>query len=190
MVPLMAWTVWITGLPGSGKSTIAKALSEMLRSDEIKFDVLRMDELRRVVTPNPTYSEEEREIVYAALVYTALTLNRNGINVLIDATGNRRKYREKARSLISDFMEVYVKCPIEVCIEREKLRKESWGAPKDIYDKAIKGISRTVPGLGVPYEEPLSPEVTVDSSKLEPLESAKIIYRAIKERLYRRGGRG
>lgn len=185
MVPSMAWTAWITGLPGSGKSIITEALSEILKNDGIKFDILRVDELRRIVTPNPTYSEEEREMVYAALTYTALTLNRNGINVLVDATGNRRMYREKARHLISDFMEVYVRCPIEVCIEREKLRRESRGAPRGIYDKAFKGISKTVPGLGVPYEEPLNPEVTVDSSKLKPLESAKIIYQAIKERFYK-----
>jgi len=180
----MAWTVWITGLPGSGKSTIVEALSGMLRVDEIIFDVLRMDELRKIVTPNPTYSEEERDMVYAALAYTALILNRNGVNVLIDATGNRRRYRERARNLISEFMEVYVKCPIELCMEREGRRRERWGAPEAIYEKAFKGVSGTVPGVGVPYEEPLNPEVTVDSSRLDPSESAQVIYQAIKERFY------
>ncbi|MEM2122766.1 MAG: adenylyl-sulfate kinase [Candidatus Bathyarchaeia archaeon] len=183
----MAWTLWITGLPGSGKSTIAGALSEILKGEGIRFDVLRMDELRRIVTPEPTYSEEEREIVYAALVYTALMLNRNDVNVVIDATGNRRRYREKARGLISEFMEVYVKCPIELCMEREGRRRRRWGAPEAIYDKAFKGVSGTVPGLGVPYEEPLNPEVTVDSSRLKPSESAHVIYQAMKDKLYRGG---
>ncbi|MGC8960832.1 MAG: adenylyl-sulfate kinase [Candidatus Bathyarchaeia archaeon] len=184
----MAWTVWITGLPGSGKSTIAEALSEILRREGVKFDVLRMDELRRVVTPNPTYSEEEREIVYAALTYTALALNRNGVNVVIDATGNRRRYREKARNLIPAFMEAYVKCPIELCMKREGSRRRRWGAPEAIYDKGFRGVSGTVPGLGVPYEEPLNPEVTVDSSRLKPSESAQVIYKAMREKLYRDEG--
>ncbi len=176
----MTWAIWITGLPGSGKSTITRALSEKLRTDKVKFDILGMDELRRVVTPKPTYSKEERETVYAALVYAALVSNRNCVNVLIDATGNRRRYRDKARILIPQFFEVYVKCPLDVCIERERSRKVLWDAPREVYDKAFKGVSRSVPGIGEPYEEPLKPEVVVDSSKLTPSESAQIIYLAIK----------
>lgn len=171
----MVWTLWITGLPGSGKSTITTALSKILRRHGFLFDILRIDELRRIVTPQPCYSEEEREIIYSALVYSALKLTKNRINVIIDATGNRVKYREKARSLLSPFIEVYVRCPLNVCIEREQSRTASYYAPKNIYAKAEKEHN-TVPGIGVPYEEPLKPDIIIDSSKKNPSKSAQIIF--------------
>jgi adenylylsulfate kinase len=99
------WCVWITGLPGSGKSTIAHLLSKELRSLGIHVCVLSSDALRKVMTPNPRYTEEERDVVYGTLVYIAKLLTDNGVNVIIDATGNRRKYRDNARREISQFME-------------------------------------------------------------------------------------
>jgi len=174
------WCIWITGLPGSGKSTIAHLLVRKLKSLGIHAYILSSDALRRVMTPNPKYTEEERNIVYGTLVYIAKLLTDNGVNVIIDATGNRRKYRDRARREIQCFMEAYVKCPIEVCIKRESRRNiDSYGAPKNIYKKAFTGESRTVPGLGSPYEEPLNPEVTVDSNKLNPEECAEKILEAI-----------
>jgi len=178
----MAWAVWLTGLPGSGKSAITMSLSERLRTHNISFDIIRMDELRSLVTPNPSYSEEERDIVYSALVYAALLLTRNNVNVIIDATGNKRRYREKARKLIPLFIEVYVKCPLEICIERERLREERWGAPENIYDKSFKGLSRSVPGINIAYEEPLKADVIVDSSRLDIKEAAQIIYLALENK--------
>lgn len=174
------WCVWVTGLPGSGKSTITRALLRKLSSLGFQAQLLSSDALRRVMTPNPKYTEEERDIVYGTLVYIAGLLTDNGVNVIIDATGNRRKYRDQARRRIQLFMEAYVRCPIEVCIERESKRgADSYGAPKNIYAKAFTGESRTVPGLGAPYEEPLNPEVIVDSDKLNPEECAEKILEAI-----------
>ncbi|MEW6570958.1 MAG: adenylyl-sulfate kinase [Nitrospirota bacterium] len=165
--------IWITGLPGSGKSTIADALREA----DPRFVVLRMDELRQVVTPAPTYTELEREIVYRALVYAARTLTELGHNVIIDATGNLRKWRELARQLIPGFIEVYLRCPIDVCVEREKQRKETHEAPKDIYKKGAEGWP--VPGMVVPYEEPLNPEVIIDSDKTSAGEAVARILNEI-----------
>jgi len=182
---LSGWAIWITGLPGSGKSTIAEALKAKLEEESIPFQLLSMDELRKILTPKPSYSEEERDRVYSALSYIAELLTQNGVNVVIDATGNRRKYRDKARERIRKFIEVYVKCPIEVCIRREMKRRETHGAPKGIYAKAFKGESLTVPGVGAPYEEPLNPEVTVDSTKLTPSEAAEKIM--VKIKAYRGG---
>lgn len=149
--------VWITGLPGSGKSTLAEALKKT-RND---FVILRMDDFRKIVTPHPTYSDEEREIVYRSLVYLAKELAGAGWNVIIDATGNMRRWRELARGLIPKYIEVYLRCSIEECIEREKSRKDSLGAPRNIYEKGKSGSP--VPGLNAPYEEPLNPELTIDS---------------------------
>jgi adenylylsulfate kinase len=95
-------------LPGSGKSTVASAVKEMV-PDAV---ILRMDELRKVVTPEPTYSDSERECVYRSLVFTAKIINQLGHTVIIDATGNKRRWRELARNIIPDFLDIYLKCPL------------------------------------------------------------------------------
>jgi adenylylsulfate kinase len=161
--------IWITGLPGSGKSTVADALKRA----HPEFIILRMDELRKTVTPEPTYSDSEREIVYRALVYLAEKITEIGHHVLIDATGNLRRWRELARRLIPRFIEIYLRCPVEVCMKRERKRLERYEAPKDIYKKGAEGWP--VPGMVVPYEEPLNPEIIIDTDKISIEDSlAKI----------------
>ncbi len=149
--------IWITGLPGSGKSTVADALKDTRPS----FVLLRMDEFRKIVTPCPTYSDAERDIVYRGLVYLAAELVSLGHDVIIDATGNRRIWRDLARELIPRFTEVYLKCPQEVCRKREAGREKTRGAPRDIYKKGAAGWP--VPGVNAPYEEPLNPDVVIES---------------------------
>lgn len=169
------WTVWLTGLPGSGKSAIARRLRSKLHSRGVHSQILSTDELRKVMTPNPTYCEDERERVYATIVYIANILNQNGINVIIDGTGNRRKYRDFARRTLRKFALVYVCCPLEVCVAREKRRSGGSGAPKGIYEKGLDGKSTTVPGINVPYEEPSDAELVVDSSLIGASECAEDI---------------
>jgi len=179
------WCVWVTGLPGSGKSTIAHALLKNLIKLNIRAQILSSDMLRKVITPNPEYTEEERDVVYGAIVFTAKMLTQNGVNVIIDATGNRMKYRDDARKEIARFVEAYVRCPLDVCIKREAERKGgAFYAPEGVYKKALSGESATVPGLGVPYEEPKNPEVTVDSDKLSPEECAGEILDVIMGKFY------
>jgi len=163
--------IWITGLPGSGKSTIADALKKALK----EFTILRMDELRKIVTPEPSYSDSEREIVYRSLVYLAKTLTELGHDVIIDATGNLRRWRELARQLIPGYSEVYLRCPIEKCMERERQRLEAREAPKDIYKKGAAGWP--VPGMVVPYEEPLNPEIVIDTDKISIEDIVALIER-------------
>jgi len=158
---MSALVVWITGLPGSGKSTITDGIKKSYPD----FVILRMDEVRRLMTPQPTYSEDEREIVYRAIVYMAKILSELKHNVIIDATANRRRWRELARENIKNFAEIYIKCPIDVCQKREKERLNTHSAPKDIYKKGSQGSP--VPGVSVPYEEPLNPELVIDTSILD-----------------------
>ncbi len=171
----MSWVIWITGLPGSGKSTIAAELKKKSPDDVI----LRMDDLRKIITPTPDYSDTEREYVYRSIVFTAKTLYSLGHKVIIDATGNRRRWRELARESIEDFFEVYIKCPQEICIERESKRADTHGAPTKIYEKASKG--HPVPGISAPYEEPLKPELTIETEKDAPDAAVKKIIRMLDE---------
>jgi len=161
--------IWITGLPGSGKSTVADEMKKIHPG----FIILRMDELRKIVTPEPAYSDAERDIVYRALVYLAKTLSEWGHDVIIDATGNLMKWRELARQLIPKFKEVYLRCSLEVCILRERQRADTHEAPKDIYRKAAEGWP--VPGMQAPYEEPSSPDVVIDTDKLSVEEAIEMI---------------
>ena len=172
----MPWVIWITGLPGSGKSTVALSVKKKI-PDAV---ILRIDDLRKIVTPQPTYSDEEREYVYRAIVFTAKTLYKLGHNVIIDATGNKKSWRELARKLIPDFFEVYLKCPIELCMEREKTRVDTHSAPTRIYEKGKKGSP--VPGINIPYEEPDKPEIIIDTEKESPDMAAEKIVKILKNR--------
>jgi len=112
--------------------------------------------LRDVLTPSPTYSLEEREIFYNTMVYIGGLLINSGVNVVFDATANKRRYRDKARQLIKRFMEVYIRCPLEVCMKRDR---------KGIYEKAMRGVAKTVPGIQEEYRAPEAPGVIIDSDK-------------------------
>jgi adenylylsulfate kinase len=147
----------------------------MLAGMNIHAQLISSDELRTIMTPTPSYSVEERDMVYAALVYLAKLLTQNGINVVIDATGNLRRYRDDARRQIPRFVEVYLECPLEICMEREVKRGKTYHAPKQIYSKALGGKAPTVPGVGQPYEPPLESELTLDSIKLSPEQCAYTI---------------
>jgi adenylylsulfate kinase len=165
--------VWITGLPGSGKSSVADAL----KASHPDFIVLRMDDLRKTVTPEPDYSDSEREIVYRSLVYFAKKLTELGHNVIIDATGNMRRWRELARKLIPRYAEIYLKCPIAECRTREQQRQQSHDAPRGIYQKGEKGWP--VPGVNAPYEEPLAPDIIIDTGETTVQDAVELIGRKI-----------
>jgi adenylylsulfate kinase len=161
-----AFAVWITGMPASGKSTLAQALAGELARRGIDAAVLSSDDLRRVLTPRPRYDEEEREVFYGALAHVGHLLASHGVPVVIDATANLRIYRERARSLFPLFLEVHVETPLEICMRRD---------PKGIYRRAREGTAASVPGIQAPYEPPLSPDVTVRGDVEDPSEAARRI---------------
>lgn len=170
---LMSWVIWFTGLPGCGKTTIAQRVKARLEEQGIAVKVLELDEIRRTITPEPTYTDQEREVVYASLAYMAKLLSESGTNVIVDATANLRRYRDLARKLVPEFAEVYVKASLEACIERERGRKAVY-SPKGIYEKA-GGMGAAVPGVDVAYEEPLDPGVVVDAERLDPDQNAVVV---------------
>ncbi|MBI4611697.1 MAG: adenylyl-sulfate kinase [Candidatus Rokubacteria bacterium] len=182
----MSWAIWITGLPGSGKTALARAVAAALRARGRAVRVLELDAVRKVLTPEPTYTGDEREIVYRALVYMAKLLVEAGVPVVIDATGHRRAWRELARALIPLFAEVELRCPLPLCIERERKRHGGL-APAGIYERAGEPGS-TVPGVDVPYEESRGAELVLDSNSMDLWAQAQeVLYLA--RRLCRQAAR-
>jgi len=170
-----AFAIWITGLPASGKSTIVAALTPRLEALGLRVEVLESDAVRRSLTPNPTYSHQERDLFYRALAFFGSRLVAHGITVIFDATANRREYRDLARGLIARFMEVAVECPLEVCMARDQ---------KGTYRKALAGESTTVPGLQETYEPPPQPDVLIESATTKPEVAAEQIVSALRARGY------
>jgi len=160
------FALWITGLPASGKSSITAALVAMLQKRGIDPIVLESDAFRRYFTPHSAYTEEDRVLFYRGIVDYAGKFVDHGVPVIIDATGNRRAYRQPARERLPKFAEVFVDCPLEVCQNRD---------PKGIYRKALDGSATTVPGAQAPYEPPIHPEVHLHSEREDPEEGARRI---------------
>jgi adenylylsulfate kinase len=158
-----SFAIWITGLPASGKSTIVSALKPQLEGMGLTVEVLESDEVRRIITPMPTYSEAERDFFYRALAFTGQRLVAHGVSVVFDATASRRAYRDFARSAIPRFIEIAVECPLAVCMERDR---------KGIYRKGQSGESHTVPGLQSPYEAPVNPDLRIDGAIISSGEAA------------------
>jgi adenylylsulfate kinase len=165
--------IWLTGLPASGKSTIAVALKPKL--EEIgAVEVLESDAVRRILTPHPSYSEAERDLFYRALAFMGAKLVSHGVTVIFDATANKCAHRDFARSMIPRFIEVAVECPLELAMQRDY---------KGTYQRGQRGESVTVPGLQEPYEAPINPEVRVDTTKVKASEAAAIILEFLKDRI-------
>jgi adenylylsulfate kinase len=150
-----SFAIWITGLPASGKSTIVSTLKPQLEGLGLTVEVLESDEVRRVITPTPTYSEAERDLFYRALAFTGQKLVTHGVTVIFDATASRRVYRDFAKSVIPRFIEVSVECPLTTCMERDR---------KGTYRKGQLSESLTVPGLQSPYEAPINPDLRIDTT--------------------------
>jgi adenylylsulfate kinase len=150
-----SFAIWITGLPASGKSTIVSVLKPQLEAMGFAVEVLESDEVRRIITPIPTYSETERDLFYRALAFTGQRLVAHGVTVVFDATASRRVYRDFARSVIPRFIEIAVECPLTTCMERDR---------KGTYRKGQLGESLTVPGLQSSYESPINPELRIDTT--------------------------
>jgi adenylylsulfate kinase len=165
-----AFAIWLTGLPASGKSTIVAALRPQLEGLGCTVEVLESDAVRRVLTPAPTYSQAERDLFYRTLAFMGARLVAHGVTVIFDATANRRVYRDFARSLIPNFIEVWVECPLELAMQRDY---------KGTYQRGQRGESSTVPGLQEPYEAPVNPQVRIDTTKLQGKEAAGMILKFV-----------
>jgi adenylylsulfate kinase len=161
--------MWLTGLPGSGKTTIAKALYPKLKELAFKVELLDGDTVRKELSPELGFTKQDRETHARRVVYLCKLLSRNGIISIVCLISPYREFRRYARSEINmnnNFYEVYVKCSLETCIRRD---------PKGLYKKALSGEIKDLTGLQDPYEEPENPEVVVNTERQTLEECVNVI---------------
>ncbi|MDQ4074387.1 MAG: adenylyl-sulfate kinase [Thermoproteota archaeon] len=159
-----AFVIWLTGLPGSGKTTIANKINSELRSRNIKSEMLDGDELRKNISSELGFSKTDREIHVRRAVFLCDLLSRNGITCVVSLISPYLKMREFARKTLPNFVEVWVKCSIETCIQRD---------PKGLYKNALDGKVSDLTGLQSTYEPPIRPEITLDTDVLDTQQCVK-----------------
>ena len=162
------FTIWFTGLSGSGKTTLSKRLeSELRRRGILKIELLDGDVIRTHLSKGLGFSKEDRDANIKRIGFVCKLLSRNGVVAIAAAISPYREIRDVNRKEIGDFVEVYCKCPLEVCIRRDV---------KGLYRKALAGEIRNYTGVDDPYQEPLKPEVTLETDRETPEQSVmKII---------------
>ncbi|NJL46096.1 MAG: adenylyl-sulfate kinase [Leptolyngbyaceae cyanobacterium SM2_3_12] len=160
-------TIWFTGLSGSGKSTIVRALEAQLRELGCQLEVLDGDIVRTNLTKGLGFSKEDRDENIRRIGFVSHLLTRNGVIVLVSAISPYRNVRDEVRDRIDDFVEVYVDAPLNVCEDRDV---------KGLYKRARAGEIKQFTGIDDPYEAPLNPEVHCHTDQ-ETLEEsvAKVI---------------
>jgi adenylyl-sulfate kinase len=151
------FVVWLTGLSGAGKSTLADALVPRLRAEGKRVELLDGDVVRTHLSKGLGFSREDRDLNVARIAFVAHLLARNGVAVVVAAISPFREPRDAARALIGEFVEVHVAPPLEECIKRDV---------KGLYKKALAGEIPQFTGVNDPYEPPLSPEITLDTSQV------------------------
>jgi len=165
-------TIWFTGLPSSGKSTIAEALAARLKGDGYKVERLDGDIIRQHLWRELGFTKEDRDENIRRAAFLAGLFTRNSIMTITTFISPYRELRRQARESIGAFVEVYVKCPVEVCMQRD---------PKGLYRKALAGEISNFTGVSDPYEEPLNPEVLIESDKETVEESVTKVMDKLKE---------
>ena len=174
------FTIWFTGLSGAGKTTIADAIEPLLRERGIsKLEKLDGDVVRTHLSKGLGFSKEDRDTNIRRIGWVAEVLTRNGVCVLASAISPYREIRDEVRANVGDFVEVFVKCSIPELTRRDV---------KGLYEKAIKGEIKNFTGVSDPYEEPLNPDVTVDTETEELAESVGKVLAALEAKGYAPAG--
>jgi len=153
------FTVWFTGLPSSGKTTLACLLQKKIQDLGFLVEHLDGDEIRQKLTKDLGFSKEDRDENIRRIAYVAKLITRVGGVAITSAISPYRSLRDHAREEIGNFVEVHVDCPVEVCIQRDV---------KGLYKKALKGEIPQFTGISDPYESPSSPEIVLKTSQTTP----------------------
>ncbi len=155
--------IWITGLPASGKTTLALRICTALQGRGGRAALVDSDEVRSAITPSPIYSIEERLIVYRAIAYVAARLLEEGIVPVVAATAHDVRLRRAAREILPELFLVHARCALEECERRD---------PRGLYARArareAQHASTTLPGVGESYQEPEDADLVIDTSSRVP----------------------
>lgn len=168
----VGFTAWFTGLPCSGKTTVADGVADTLRERGLRVERLDGDIVRKGLTSDLGFSKEDRDENIKRVTFVAKLLTRNGVAVLATFVSPYRERRRKTREEIENFVEVYTRCPVDVCIERDI---------KGMYKKALAGEITNFTGVDDPYEEPENPELIVDTDKETIEESVQKVLTKLEE---------
>src|SRR5437867_6363069 len=164
-------TLWLTGLSGAGKSTLATAVGHELRRRGVRVEVLDGDEVRQNLSKGLGFTREDRDTNIRRIGYVAKLLARNGVVVITAAISPYRAVRDEVRREIGAFVEVYVKASLDECVRRDT---------KGLYRRALAGEIPQFTGVSDPYEEPVSPELVIDTEREEITDStARVIDRLL-----------
>lgn len=169
----MSWAVWITGLPGSGKTTIAATVADALRERGVNARILDITDVRAFVAAGHAGPLVE-DVAHRALVFAAKCVSESGTPVIVDATAPSREWRELARTSIPRFAEVQLMCPASICGSRE--RAVRW--------RLAEGANRPAPSVGssdpdivVAYEHARSPELVIHTDVDDVSSAAQRVVR-------------
>ena len=169
------FTLWFTGLSGSGKTALARGVESILRERGMKVEVLDGDIIRQNLSKGLGFSKEDRDTNIKRIGFVCKLLTRNGVVAIGSAISPYREVRDFVRQDIGDFVLVYVKCPLEVLIQRDV---------KGLYQKALSGEIPNFTGISDPYEEPLDPEIIIDTAVESSQESIGKIIAKLEELEY------
>ena len=156
------FTIWFTGLSGSGKSTIGQKVADALKLRRLRVEVLDSGRIRQQVNRHLGFTREEVETNLLRLGYECKLLNRNGVTVIVTAVSPYRDVRDRIREEVVEFVEVHCRCPMEVLVRR--------GAG-ELFERARRGEVEHVAGVNAPYEEPLKPEILLNTDQINIEES-------------------
>ena len=169
------FTIWFTGLSGSGKTTISRLVEAELQKRGFPVEVLDGDVVRQNLSQGLGFTKADRDTNIQRIAFVSKLLTRNHVVTLVAAISPYREAREAARKEIGNFVEVYVKCPLETCMARDA---------KGLYKKALEGAIPYFTGISDPYEEPLEPEIVLHTHQETPEESAVKLLRRLQELRY------
>lgn len=166
------FTAWFTGLPCCGKTTVADKVAEILKSKGYQVERLDGDIVREYLTSDLGFSRKDRDENIKRVSFIAKLLSRNGVAVLATFVSPYKEMRNKSRNEIGKFVEIYVKCPVEVCIKRDV---------KGMYKKALAGKIKNFTGVDDPYETPENPELIIETDKETVDESVEKVLKKLEE---------
>ena len=166
------FVLWFTGLPCSGKTVVADHVAKRLREMGLRVERLDGDIVRQGLTRDLGFSKEDRDKNIERVTFVAKLLSRNGVATIISFVSPYREKRQHAREETTNFIEVYAKCPVEECKKRDV---------KGMYAKAMRGEIKDFTGVDDPYEEPLNPELILETDKETEEESLDKVMKKLQE---------